>query len=318
MRYLSLSFSLPTFTTTHEFHDRTNFSIFDYETLGNRFSVFVVMEVDLLKLLDDNRLTVAPGTTDRKNLLFVVGKPSAVEKLKEFANCHADRANVKIAIVESLDSAIEEPLYDAILSGFGVDGHVLCDLNILSTYVGLLTAGATLMVKTVVGAEDTLVKRMKLCGLLNVAMSESVPGIIVGIMPTYKVGSSDKVTLNTETKENVISAWKFYDNYDEIISEDDLLEADDLKEPDSASLRVCATTKKAKACKDCSCGLAEELEANRLKNTPKPDTSKAKSSCGSCYLGDAFRCASCPYLGMPAFKPGEKVELAGNLLQDDI
>lgn len=44
---------------------------------------------------------------------------------------------------------------------------------------------------------------------------------------------------------------------------------------------MCATTKKAKACKDCSCGLAEELEANRLKDTPKPDTSNAKSSCGS-------------------------------------
>merc|ERR1712179_280307 len=100
----------------------------------------------------------------------------------------------------------------------------------------------------------------------------------------------------------------------DLIDPDTLIDEEDLKKPEAASLRVCGTTGKRKACKDCSCGLAEELNGEKQ----EPAAPTAKSSCGSCYLGDAFRCASCPYLGMPAFKPGEKVQLSEGLLNADI
>ncbi|KYN37003.1 Anamorsin [Trachymyrmex septentrionalis] len=118
--------------------------------------------------------------------------------------------------------------------------------------------------------------------------------------PSFEVGSSIPI-LFAKKQTNV---WKLDDPVDEdLIDEDELLDESDLVKPDAASLRVCATTGKRKACKDCSCGLAEELSGKAASDCT------VKSSCGNCYLGDAFRCASCPYLGMPAFKPGEKVLL---------
>lgn len=62
-----------------------------------------------------------------------------------------------------------------------------------------------------------------------------------------------------------------------------------------------------KPCADCTCGKKELMEGNIT--TEQLETGQVESSCGKCYLGDAFRCASCPYLGKPAFEAGDKVKL---------
>jgi len=137
------------------------------------------------------------------------------------------------------------------------------------------------------------------------------------------VGASDPIQLKTPGQlkggaegNGFLNKFNNGVNVDEsdYIDEDALLTEEDKKKPDPASLRVCGTSGKRKACKNCACGLAEEL-ANEIRPAGPP---AGKSACGSCYLGDAFRCATCPHLGTPAFKQGERVTLSDDFLQADL
>ena len=64
-----------------------------------------------------------------------------------------------------------------------------------------------------------------------------------------------------------------------------------------------------KPCENCTCGKKELYDAATAEGLEKLETGQVESSCGKCYLGDAFRCASCPYLGKPAFEAGDKIKL---------
>ncbi|KAF2692253.1 DUF689-domain-containing protein [Lentithecium fluviatile CBS 122367] len=122
---------------------------------------------------------------------------------------------------------------------------------------------------------------------------------------------------------------------DDLIDEDDLITEEDMARPiiQPPECRPKAG-KRRRACKDCTCGMKEKLEAedaarrataDKALNTLKLGaddlaevdfTVQGKvGSCGNCALGDAFRCDGCPYIGLPAFKPGEEVRLMNNDIQ---
>ncbi|KAI8049240.1 cytokine-induced anti-apoptosis inhibitor 1, Fe-S biogenesis-domain-containing protein [Syncephalis plumigaleata] len=153
--------------------------------------------------------------------------------------------------------------------------------------------------------------------------------------PSYAVGAQStlsfarKATSTTEEHAKKVSVWKKLANKEEeeeddndIEDEDALLDEDDRSKPSAASLeRPERCGPKKKACKNCTCGLAEieaEEETTNGGSNASKEAQPLTSSCGNCYLGDAFRCSSCPYLGMPSFKPGQKVQLVGNMMEDDI
>ena len=137
--------------------------------------------------------------------------------------------------------------------------------------------------------------------------------VVSGVKPRWERGV--KFSLEKKTKKTVsASAWED-DDQDEMIDEDALLTEKDKAKPTAEGEGVgCPPTRKP--CKDCTCGRKEEEEMKEnatpassvvkmdLENDPNDET--FKSACGNCALGDAFRCAGCPYLGQPAFKENDE------------
>ena len=89
---------------------------------------------------------------------------------------------------------------------------------------------------------------------------------------------------------------------DNLVDEDDLLNSYNILMSgltptisDKIDKKDCKTSRNA--CKDCTCGRADRIMTDE----------SIQSMCGKCYLGDAFRCDTCPSKGLPPFSPGEQV-----------
>lgn len=152
--------------------------------------------------------------------------------------------------------------------------------------------------------------------------SDSNARVLIASRTSAKVGASISLKRpnvaeeekKSESMSDVVQI-NFLDDDDDI-DEDELLSAGVIAEPPSRTVDPNAKESDCggrKACDDCTCGRKEQEDAGINGQVPKIAPT---SSCGNCSLGDAFRCAGCPYLGKPAFKAGEEhlvLDLADDL-----
>ncbi|GMH37456.1 hypothetical protein BSKO_05329 [Bryopsis sp. KO-2023] len=199
--------------------------------------------------------------------------------------------------------------------------------EVLNALVVALKPGAALVIHLSEGASAEGVQTACVLSGFRVPEEKSASKLTVS-KPEWESGSKTTISLRkkktpvaqsngqNESKPNVwkISGDNDGDDDDELLDEDDLLTEEDLK---PAVIADCGTKAVKKACKDCTCGRAEaEAKGEEVKLTPEM-LENPQSSCGSCGLGDAFRCGTCPYRGLPAFQQGKKIELPADFLAAD-
>ncbi|KAJ6736014.1 ANAMORSIN-like protein [Salix viminalis] len=193
----------------------------------------------------------------------------------------------------------------------------------------VLKPGGTILIyssqQSVIGEIDTAIsglqRKLLLGGFLEAeALQPKSVGLSTVICsfgvkakkPSWNIGSSFALKKSIKSPVKVQN-----DDYSDLIDEDSLLTEEDLKKPQLPPVGDCEVGSAKKACKNCTCGRAEEEEKVKLGLT-MDQLENPQSACGSCGLGDAFRCGTCPYKGLPPFKLGEKVSLSENFLLADI
>lgn len=238
------------------------------------------------------------------------------------------------SIVTTIDSlpSLSSDSYSSILLSTSSSPSSLSSL--FPSFLRVLSPSSSLYLHCSSVAEvESIQTNLLLNGFIDVTTIEQVKvkenaaseegRVIKGTKPNWSNNSSAPLaflknkTSTTPAVPSTSTKWQLTDTMeDDLIDEDDLLEREQdkvIKKPIVAcgpsSTSADSTAPKRKACKGCSCGLAEE-EAAAEKNGLEMPVKKAGAGCGSCGLGDAFRCSTCPFLGKPAFSTtGDKVKL---------
>ncbi|KAL9545312.1 hypothetical protein PS6_008295 [Mucor atramentarius] len=292
----------------------------------------------------ENVLFVAPATVDQTT--FVQVKSSAEQSV-------GPTGKTAFEVIDRVaDAPLNKSNFNIIYSNLFTPSVSTHTPNMFSRYLTTLAAGGRLVLEEVVLLVDLantvcpitrkatdLESMLKLAGFVDVKVTNVAPvsdetladyfrlwgttkveqgvsrltgkfGIvhIEAKKPAYEVGQ--KMTLKFGKKKNATTTTKkavwATVSTDDLEDEDALLDEDDKIKPKEEEMESNNVV---------SLDLMDDIQDEIVEVDPTP---KKTGGCGSCALGDAFRCSTCPYLGMPAFSTGEKVALGGMFAQDDI
>lgn len=225
--------------------------------------------------------------------------------------------------------------YDVVVSTATHPGHH--GIQLLGALAAAVKPGGTLVVRQPAAppaAEDELRRALLLAGLPDAAPATGWLGTgefaLRAVKPAWQTGARAAISIKPRaavTAPAAAAAWGLGslndglgDGDEDLVDEDTLLTEEDAARPAPPTgpsggddCEVGAGGRKA--CKDCTCGRAEG-GGPPAKLTPEM-IENPTSGCGSCSLGDAFRCGGCPYRGLPAFELGKRIELPADFLVQD-
>ncbi|CAI4212217.1 unnamed protein product [Parascedosporium putredinis] len=313
--------------------------------------------------------TAATGGGHHRTLLLATPSLASDEAALRAAMAGRDRAASDLHMLDRLSAGLVHlpaDAYDLVLllgGGGGEPADAFLDRALLTMVHDALRAGGRIEAQGGAGIGPALDKEFVLAGLVRSGSGFAKPDYGAETVVPLKLRRKKKLQVAVDSDDAVpqlvaaaaaaaaqeqakkVPAGVGFvtlddldaDDDDDLIDEDTLLTAQDLKRPLNIPAECLPKAgKRRRACKDCSCGLAERLAAEEADRQAEADeklrqqvvklgvndlaevdfTVQGKvGSCGNCSLGDAFRCDGCPYIGLPPFKPGEEVTILNNVVQ---
>ncbi|PRW51069.1 anamorsin-like protein [Chlorella sorokiniana] len=215
--------------------------------------------------------------------------------------------------------ALPPAAYDAVVSVAQAAGHHTVAL--LGLLGAALKPGGKLVVQEPGSSAEALQKALLLSGFPGAIAAPG--GGVAATKPAWATGAKAAIALKPRAQQQqqpAAATWTLGGDDDELVDDEELLTEEDKARPAAPAANDDCEVGAAgrKACKNCTCGRAEEGPDAKPAQLTKEMLDNPTSGCGSCGLGDAFRCAGCPYRGLPAFEMGKKIELPSDFLAVDL